>query len=118
MKFFALIDTMVISALLFIIAVIASKNDGLLMLGLKVQSWTGGALLGLFMSKIVFNKWMRYKLTPSSVIGAYAIGMGGVYVNTQILQWDWNLNVYWGCILSLIFLKIYSLIKPMPKVVI
>ena len=115
MKFYALIDTMVISALLFIIAVIASKNDGLLMLGLKVQSWTGGALLGLFMSKIIFNKWMRYKLTPTSVIGAYAVGMGGVYVNTQILQWDWNLNVYWGCILSLIFLKIYSLLIPMPK---
>jgi SSS family solute:Na+ symporter len=115
MKFYALIDTTIIATLLFFIAVIASKNDGLLMLGLKVQSWTGGALLGLFMSKLLFNKWMRYKLTPVSVIGAYAIAISGVYLNTQVLNWDWNLNVYWGCGLSLIFLKIYSMIRPMSK---
>lgn len=108
-------DTAVITILLFTIAVIASTNDGLLMLGLKVQSWTGGALLGIFMAKVIFKKWFSFRLDPLSVIGAYAIGMTGVYLNTQVFQWDWNLNVYWGCILSMVFLKIYSTIKPIQK---
>lgn len=106
------IDTAIITFLLFLIAIIASQNDGLLMLGLKVQSWTGGILLGLFMTKVIFKKWYNYKLTPSSVIGAYIIGIFGVYLNTNIFQWDWNLNVYWGCFTSMIFLKIYAFFKP------
>ena len=112
MSFFSLIDTSVITLLLFIIAVVASTNNGLLMLGLKVQSWTGGALLGIFMAKVIFKKWFRFRLDTASVVGAYVFGIGGVYANI-LLQWDWNLNVYWGCILSMIFLKIYATIKPM-----
>ncbi|MFP5385059.1 MAG: sodium:solute symporter family transporter [Bacteriovoracia bacterium] len=114
MAFYSALDTVVITLLLFGIAVVASTNDGLLMLGLKVQSWTGGALLGLFMTKVVFKKWFPYKLNTVNVIGAYAVGIGGVYLN-QLLQWDWNLNVYWGCLLSMAFLKTYSMAKPMKQ---
>lgn len=109
----SILDTAVVTALLFGIAVIASKNDGLLMLGLKVQSWTGGALLGIFMTKIIFKNWFRYRLDTLSVIGAYGFGMGGVFINTQLLQWDWNLNVYWGCLMSMLYLKLYATLKPM-----
>lgn len=112
MSFYSLIDTSIITLFLFIIAVLASANDGLLMLGLKVQSWTGGALLGIFLAKVVFKKWYKFRLDTVSVIGAYGFGVGGVYLN-QLLQWDWNLNVYWGCALSMIFLKIYASLKPM-----
>lgn len=112
MSFYSIVDTGVITILLFVIACVASTNDGLLLLGLKVQSWTGGALLGLFMTKVIVKQWFPYRLNPVSVIGAYAFAIAGVYVNTQILQWDWNLNVYWGCILSMIFVKIYSSINP------
>jgi Na+/proline symporter len=113
---YSFIDTVIITLLLLFIAVLASKNDGLLLLGLKIQSWTGGTLLGLFVSKLVFNRWMRYQLTPASVIGAYFFGTMGVYLNTQVLNWDWNLNVYWGCFMSLAFLKLYSNLRPMKQV--
>ena len=115
MKIYAFFDTLIITVLLFGIAVIASTNDGLLMLGLKVQSWTGGALLGVFLSKVVLKKWFHYQLSPMSVIGAFFCGVAGVYTNTYLLEWDWNLNVYWGCSLSLIFLKAYASIKPAPR---
>jgi solute:Na+ symporter, SSS family len=111
-KLLSFLDTSVITFLLFIIAVLASKNDGLLMLGLKVQSWTAGSLLGLFMSKVVFKKWFQYRLNTMSVIGAYGCGTLGVFINTQVLKWDWNLNVYWGCLLSMLFLKLYSALRP------
>lgn len=115
-KLYSFIDTLVITIFLFGIAVMASKNDGLLMLGLKVQSWTGGSLLGLFLSKVILNKWFQYRLTAVSVIGAYLFGTLGVYLNSQVLEWDWNLNVYWGCFMSLGFLKLYCSIKPMKPV--
>jgi SSS family solute:Na+ symporter len=109
----SVIDTAVITILLFIIAVVASKNDGLLMLGLKIQSWTGGALLGVFLTKVILKKWFRYSLNPLSVVGAYAFGIAGVYLNTQVLQWDWNLNVYWGCALSMLYLKLHASLNPL-----
>jgi SSS family solute:Na+ symporter len=115
MKFYGLVDSIVIGLLILSIAVIASKSEGLLYLGLKAQSWTGGTLLALFLSKVIFKRHFNYQLTPASVIGAYIAGMSGVYVNTQILNWDWNLNVYWGCGLGLIFLKIFSTLKPAPR---
>lgn len=115
-KFYSFIDTVIITIGLFVIAVIASKNDGLLLLGLKVQSWTGGTLLGLFVSKVILKKWFSYQLSTAPVIGAYVFGTLGVFINTQLLNWDWNLNVYWGFIMSLSFIKIYSSIKPMKPV--
>lgn len=116
MKFYSFIDTLIITVLLFVIAVIASKNEGLLMLGLKVQSWTGGSLLGIFLTKIVFKKWFSYRLDVASVVGAYAFGTLGVYLNTQVLNWDWNLNVYWGCFMSMAYLKAFATLKPMKPV--
>lgn len=108
---FNLLNTALITLLLFLIGVIASTNDGLLMLGLRIQSWTGGVLLGLFLTTVVFKSCFPYRLSFSSVLGAYIVGVGGVYLN-QLLQWDWNLNVYWGCLSSMIFLKIWSVIRP------
>lgn len=113
MKFYGLVDSIVWGCGILTIAIIASKSEGLLYMGLKAQSWTGGTLLALFLSKVVFKNVFRYQLTPASVIGAYVCGMGGVFLNTQVLMWDWNLNVYWGCGLGLLFLKIYSILRPM-----
>lgn len=115
MKFYGLIDSIVWGCGILTIAIIASKSEGLLYLGLKAQSWTGGTLLGLFLSKVIIKRFFPYQLTPASVIGAYVCGMSGVFLNTQVLHWDWNLNVYWGAGCSLIFLKIYSMIKPYKK---
>ena len=116
MKFYGFIDSIIVALLILTVALIASKNDGLLLLGLKAQSWTGGSLLALFVSKVILKKWFAYRLTPLSVVGAYFFGMSGVYLNTKILIWDWNLNVYWGFLMSMLFLKIYSTLKPLtPK---
>ncbi|HXH74721.1 MAG TPA: hypothetical protein VNJ08_07130 [Bacteriovoracaceae bacterium] len=107
-EFWGLIDSIMFGGAILTIAILASQYDGLLLLGLKAQSWTGGSLLALFISKVILNKYFRYELNPTSVIGAYVCGMSGVFINTQVLTWDWNLNVYWGFTLSIIFLKIYS----------
>jgi Na+/proline symporter len=115
MEFWGFIDSIIIGVMILGVAIVASKNDGLLLLGLKAQSWTGGSLLALFATKLIFKKYFAYKLTPASVLGAYAVGIAGVYANTQILNWDWNLNVYWGFAMSIIFLKIHCMITPMPK---
>ncbi len=116
MKLYSFIDSIIVAILILSVALIASRNDGLLLLGLKAQSWTGGSLLALFTTKVVLKRWFPYLLTPTSVIGAYLFGMSGVYLNTQVLMWDWNLNVYWGFTMSIIFLKIYSMIKPLRPV--
>lgn len=115
MQLFGVIDSVVVGILILSVAVLASKYDGLLLLGLKAQSWTGGTLLALFASQLIFKKWFSYRLTPTSVIGAYICGMSGVFMNTQVLLWDWNLNVYAGFFCSICYLKIYSTLYPISE---
>lgn len=110
-EFWSVVDSVVMGLLILAIAILSSKYDGLLLLGLKAQSWTGGSLLALFVSKLVLRKYFHYRLDLVSVVGAYAVGMTGVYVNTQVLAWDWNLNVYWGFVLALIYLKLLSQLR-------
>ncbi len=110
-EFWSLIDSIILGVAILGIAILSSKFDGLLLLGLKAQSWTGGSLLALFVSKVVLKKYFHYRLDLVSVIGAYAIGMTGVFLNTKVLMWDWNLNVYWGFILSMIYLKALTTLR-------
>ena len=100
------IDTFIITALLMIIAFIASKSDGLLVLGLKITSWTAGSLLALFFSSVIWQKFLRVRLDLMSVLGAYAIGCFFVYLNTVFIKGAWELNVYYGFISSTAFLFI------------
>lgn len=107
-KTWLFIDNTAITVLLSIVAVIASKNDGLLLLGLKIQSWTAGALLGVFLTRIVFNAYFPYSFNKAAVAGAYLIGVGGVALNTLVWHGDWNWNTYLGCFGSMVFLWCFS----------
>lgn len=97
-------DTLIITIILLVVAFVASKSDGLLLLGLKITSWTAGSLVSLFFASIIWPKFSQSRLDAISVIGAYAVGIAGVYLNNNILEWNWNWNVYWGFALSSIFL--------------
>lgn len=105
-------DNLAITVLLFAVAILASQNEGLLLLGLKIQSWTGGALLALFLSRIVFPRTFRYVFSTTSVVGAYAFGITGVAINTLVLQANWNWNTYFGCGFALSFLWALSQWRP------
>lgn len=109
MSAYFLMDNIFITLLLLIVAIVASKNDGLLLLGLKIQSWTAGALLAVFLSRVVFTQVFNYKFSKEAVIGAYIFGLGAVAFNTLVLNADWNWNTYYGCGVALIFL--YGLTK-------
>lgn len=92
-------DTVIITFVLMLIAFIAAQSDGLLMLGLKITSWTAGSLLAVFFATTIFK---IAQLNWLNVLGAYIAGVFGVYLNTFTLKWNWNFNVYFGFILSLL----------------
>lgn len=108
-------NTSLISLALLVIALIASNSDGMLMLGLKIQSWTGGSLLGIFVASVLLRKYIRIQLTPGSVLSAYALGTIGVAINVFVLEWNWNLNVYLGFGCSLLALWLWSTTHPVLK---
>lgn len=102
-------DTLVITIGLMLIAFVASTSDGLLLFGLKITSWTAGSLLAVFFATIVFR---FSKLSARIVLCAYLFGVLGVYLNTVILKWNWNWNVYFGFILGLIGIYIVDKVYP------
>lgn len=107
-NFHHLRNTGLISVGLLVVALIASQSDGMLMLGLKIQSWTGGTLLGIFLLTVIFNtrQWMR--LTVASVVSAYICGTLMVATNVLLVQGNWNFNVYLGCLGGMIGMIIGS----------
>lgn len=94
---YILSDTIIITFLLFIVAVIASTNSSLLLLGLKIQSWTAGALLSLFFARVVFNRFFHVAFDGYTVLAAYLCGISGVALNTMFVNGNWNWNTYYGC---------------------
>ncbi|MCT4642866.1 MAG: hypothetical protein N4A33_11305 [Bacteriovoracaceae bacterium] len=99
-------DTLIITLLLMLVAFISSKSSGLVLLGLKIPSWTAGSLLALFFTTLSFRKFFNAKLDSLSVIGAYAIGIFSVWINSYFINGPWQFNVYYGFISSLVFLYI------------
>ncbi len=106
-----ILDNIFITICLFSVAYVSSKNDGLLLLGLKIQSWTAGALLGIFMTRVLLNKFFKFEFSALSVIGAYTCGLSAVWINTSILKGDWNWNTYFGTAAAMMFLILYSRIN-------
>lgn len=109
---FYLRDTLIISIIFLVIAFIASKSDGLLIFGLKITSWTAGSLLAVFFGTLVFK---ISKLTVTNVVGAYALGIIGVYLNTFHFNWNWNFNVYLGFGAGMTFLFMQSFLTQLKR---
>lgn len=102
-------DNLIITFLLMLVAFIATKSDGLLILGLKITSWTAGPLTALFFAKLIWQKWIKVSLSFYSVIGSYLLGIIGVYINTYVLGFSWYWNVYFGFVCATIFLKLLGI---------
>ncbi len=105
------VDNLAVTTLLFGVAMLASSSNGLLVLGLKVQSWTAGALLAVFLSRVVLPGAFPGRFTAGYVGAAYAAGLGAVAFNTFALSGDWNWNSWWGCGAALVALAAYSRLR-------
>lgn len=103
-------DTLFVSFMFYLVAIASSKSQNILTLGLTVQSWTAGPLLGLFFATI-FLKGFQKHFDATMVLGAYLFGILGVLINHQWIQGVWTWNTYWGMGLSLLFILIRSKIK-------
>jgi Na+/proline symporter len=103
-----LIDNAAITLLSLVVAVLASQSDGLLLLGIKIQTWTAGSLLAVFVSRVIFPRYFNYPFSKGAVLGAYAFGIAGVATNSLWLKGNWNWNTYFGFGLALGFLYVLS----------
>ncbi len=101
-------NTALISLGLMAIALVASNSEGMLMLGLKIQSWTGGSLLGIFVVSVLLFRQIPVRLSTGSVLCAYALGTAAVASNVWWLEWNWNFNVYFGFFGSVLGLWLWS----------
>ena len=95
-KYFLRVDTAVIAVLLLAVAIFASESQGILELGLKIASWSGGSLAALFFSQLVWNDWTKAQLNAVTVVVAYLSNLFGVAINTFAIEGPWQFNVYYG----------------------
>jgi SSS family solute:Na+ symporter len=95
-KYYLLIDNLVVSIGLLAVAYLSSFSEGLLLLGLKIASWSGGCLLGTFLAVVLFKLKTPALFNGRSVMLAYAFNLLLVWFNSNVLEWSWQWNVYWG----------------------
>ncbi len=105
------VDTLIISVALFFIAVLASQFSGILVLGLKIASWSGGALAALFFGQLVWHSFTLSRLDGPTVFWAYLFNITGVALNSFIIEGPWQWNVYYGAISATLFLFIKGHLK-------
>lgn len=98
LQFYLKRDTLFASLMLLVVAIIASGSNGVLRLGLTIQSWTAGPMLAFFIGHLFLK--MRPSLISS--LSTLVFGLLGVAINTLILEWSWHWNTYWGVSLGLI----------------
>jgi solute:Na+ symporter, SSS family len=101
-------DTLVISILLLIVAIISSQSEGILILGLKIASWTGGALAALFFSQLIWPKFIKIELNATNVLLAWIFNLSGVAINSFLVNGPWQWNVYYGMFFSTFYLFLRS----------
>lgn len=107
-SYYVKIDTLLITFLLMIVAFIASKSSGLLMLGLKIVSWTAGPLWALFVFSVIVKDEYKIQLTGPIATGAYIFGICGVALNSFVLNWSWHFNTYLGVAFAMVWIFIYK----------
>jgi len=105
-------DGLLISVLLLFIALLSSKSNGLLELGLKVASWSGGALVAFFMARLLWNKCLRVHYSAALVLSGYGANLIAVYINTYIIAGAWQWNVYIGATATLAVFALFSRPRP------
>ena len=110
--YYVKVDTLLITFLLMLVAFIASASNGLLMLGLKIVSWTAVPLWALFVCSVVVDRGtFHIRLTGPIAAGAYIFGISGVALNSFVLNWSWHFNTYLGVAFALVWIAIYKKLK-------
>ncbi len=102
LSFYYKVDVVSITLIFLLVSFVASQYEEILILGLKIASWTGGSLLGIFFATTIWKNFIKASFDAPTVIVAYFIGVIGVYLNTYTLQNSWHLNVYFGFFFSII----------------
>ncbi len=101
-------DTVLIAILLMFVAFLASTSDQILLLGLKIQSWTAGGLLALFATQFMLKKPFWGNLNFHNTMFIYIGNLIMVALNTWIWNNPWQFNVYLGMAGGLIFGALYE----------
>lgn len=102
-------DAVIVSAALLLVAIVASKSSQVLVLGLKVASWSGGGLLAIFFSQLIFYKWIPVRL-HYNILFSFAGNIAAVYSNVFIIKGPWQWNVYFGFLGGLLALYFYHFV--------
>jgi SSS family solute:Na+ symporter len=95
-KSYLLFDNLGISLALLAVSFWASKSERVLLLGLKIASWSGGALLAFYFSFLIFDHWMKPNRKSWAIALAYLSNIAAVAINTYWVKGPWQFNVYWG----------------------
>ncbi|MDA8792250.1 hypothetical protein N9N67_03330 [Bacteriovoracaceae bacterium] len=83
-----------------IIAFISSQSSQILILGLKLASWTGGTLLAVVGLGLFYADRLRFNF--KSVFISYALSLGFIYLFHVRMNSPWELNVYIGFIIPIL----------------
>lgn len=109
------IDTFIISVVLLAVAVLASFSSGILVLGLKIASWSGGGLAALFFSQLIWHKWTKSRMDGWTVFFSYVFNIIGVSLNTFVIKGPWQINVYFGMAFATFFLFLKGRVDTRPS---
>jgi len=100
-------DGAIIMFALLLVAFMASRFTGVLELGLKISSWIGGGLLGVYISQMS-ERFFAEKLSIRLIIFIFMGNIAFVSFNTFLIKGPWQLNIYWGTLGAILCMWLFG----------
>ncbi len=100
------IDLFPALAILFA-ALAATQSSQLLILGLKIQTWVGGAFLALLFFRLIDRK-AQQKINAASFLCAFVVALGTVWISHVAYQLSWHINLLTSTLAATTSLVLWS----------
>jgi solute:Na+ symporter, SSS family len=98
------LDAFIITATLISISFLASQSEGILTLGLKIASWSGGYLLFC----LTYSLFTKIRLNLNEYILGYMINLLSIYLLHILSGWPWQWNTAIGFISCFTIFKLWK----------
>jgi solute:Na+ symporter, SSS family len=105
------IDSLIVTLLMVVVSFFAIRSQGLLELGLEIASYTGGSITAYFFYTLYAKKSLNLFKVASSLI----ISASSLIILVNIYGSPWQLNAFFGLVISYLILTICDLFNSKTK---
>jgi SSS family solute:Na+ symporter len=107
-RVFINLDNFIITLSIVIVSYLFSFIPGAMKVGLHVSYLSTGPLLAFFLCRMILDKYIKIRFTPSLIILSFISCFLGMALNHFRFGFNPQLTILWGIVTTILFMWLYS----------